>query len=219
MTENQIPAPSAELDFDAWLAGGERAAHYVNLYSRLDLIASIEELQKQLVAIDEVTEGDEAMGGNEDPNEDLHEQVNALYAEVDASKREFRVEALTDEESDEIQKQVRTDLSDQIDAAATEGQTEARKTAKRLGITAPGDINNLVRVGANETATALVNREAALRKIAQATKVRQGGDWLPLTVGQVRALYKKLGQAQIDMLADAAMKAANEVPEVTIPKS
>lgn len=219
MSENKLPDTTPELDFDAWLAGGERTTHYVPLYTRFDIIADIEELEKQRVPFEAPEEGDESLGGETDPNTELNAKIDELYEQIHASKREFRVTAITLDEHEAIKAQVLEELSSEIDAAAAKGREEARKTADRMGIKAVNDINGIVRVGANEKTRELITHEVTLRKVAAATTTRFNGEWRPLSVDQVRALHKAVGDAQINMLSEAALSASNDVPEVTIPKS
>lgn len=68
MNDQNTPAPSSELDFDAWLAGGERTTHNVNLYARMDLIAEVETLEAQRITVQETPEDDRALGGDDNPN-------------------------------------------------------------------------------------------------------------------------------------------------------
>lgn len=218
MTENQN-TPTAELDFDEWLAGGERTTHHVTLFGRLDLLADIEELEKQRVTYTPPAEGDEALGGEVDPNTEINAKIADLEQQLYASKREFRVSAITEGEQDDMKEAIRKDLATEIDEAAGKGRAGARTTAKLMGISSANDVNELVRVGANEETNRVIRNELRLRQIAFATKTRFRGDWMPLTRDQVEVLHKGLGDAQIDMLALAARSASNDVPKVTVPKS
>ena len=218
MTENQN-TPTTELDFDEWLAGGERTTHHVTLFGRFDLLADIEELEKQRVTYTPPSEGDEALGGETDPNADIEAQIEALEAQLYASKREFRVSAITLDEHTEMKDQIRKDLKEEISAAALSGRIGAKETAGLLGVTAVNDINELTRVGANEKVSEVISSELRLRKIAFAAKVRFGNDWRPMTRDQVATMAKRLGDAQMNMLAEAALSASSDIPEVTIPKS
>lgn len=210
--------PAAELDLDAWLATGERTTHNVNLFARYDLFAEIDALEAQRVAAEEVPEGDEALGGNTNPNADLDAEIEAIEARIYASKKVFRVASVTDAEREEIRKAVLKECSTQIDEEAKLGASEARKSAKRMEISVPADINNLVRIGVNEFTDKLIKRETSLRIIAQSTTVQVGDQWAPVTLEQVRSLYEKLGEQQIGLLANAAMQ-SRKSPEVTVPKS
>lgn len=217
MSENI--APNAELDLDQWLATGERNTHNVNLYARMDLIAEVEALEAKKAPLENVPEGDEALGGNANPNAELEAQIDDLWNRIDQSKRVFRVTALTKQETDSIREAVLKDCSEKIDEAASLGRAEAKKTCKRMEITVPADINAYVRIGVKEFTDKLIDHETTLRMIADATKMQIGEGWAQLTLDQARTLYEKLGESQIGLLADAAYKANNETPEVTVPKS
>jgi len=216
---NDQATPSAELDLDEWLATGERTTHTVSLYARMDLIAEIDQLEAQKVEVPPVPEGERALGGEDNPNAALEAQIDALWLQIDESKRVFRVAALTRQEIEQIRETVLSECSDQIDAAAKLGRDEAKKTAKRMEVTVPADINALVRVGAKEFTDKVIERETTLRMIADATSMQLRGQWVKLSLDQTRTLYEKLGESQIGLLADAAYKANNETPEVTVPKS
>ncbi|GAA0188003.1 hypothetical protein [Glutamicibacter creatinolyticus] len=219
MNDQIHPTPSTELDLNEWLATGERTTHTVNLYARLDLIAEIDALEAQKVDAPAAPEGEEALGGERNPNAELDAQIADLYQRIDASKRVFRVTALTRAEIDSIRETVLSECSDKIDAAAKLGRDEARKTCKRMEITVPADINAYVRIGVKEFTDNLINRETTLRMIAQATSVQVRDQFVQLDLDQTRTLYEKLGESQAGLLADAADKANNETPEVTVPKS
>lgn len=218
MTENQN-TPTTELDFDEWLAGGERTTHHVNLFGRLDLMAEIEQLEKQRVPYQAPAEGDEALGGDTDPNAELDAKIEAFEAQIYASKREFRVSAITYNEEQDLLDQIRKDLATEIEAAAAEGRREAKTTAKLMDITAPADINNLARVGAKEKTDAVVSRELRVRKIAMAAKTRIKGEWAPINRDQVERMLTILGDAQMGLIADAVISSSDDVPLVTVPKS
>lgn len=219
MNDQNTPAPSSELDFDAWLAGGERTTHNVNLYARMDLIAEVETLEAQRITVQETPEDDRALGGDDDPNAVLDAQIDDLWNRIDQSKRVFRVTALTKQETDDIREAVLKDCSDEIDKAAALGRAEAKKTCKRMEITVPADINAYVRIGVKEFTDKLIDHETTLRMIAQATSVQVRDQFVQLDLDQTRTLYEKLGETQIGLLADAAYKANHEAPEVTVPKS
>lgn len=217
MSENITP--SAELDLDAWLETGERTTHEVKIFARMDLVAEVEALEAQLVPVETVPEGEEALGGNDNPNAELEARINDLWDRIAASRRVFRVTALTQQEIDAIRETVLTECSDEIDKAAAFGRAEAKKTCKRMEVTVPADINALVRVGVKEFTDKVINRETTLRMIAKATTLQNGSEYFPLTLDQTRTIYEKLGEAQVGLLADAARKANHEVPQVTVPKS
>lgn len=217
MSENI--APNSELDLDEWLAMGERTVHNVNLYNRFDLIAEIDALEAQKVPVEEVPEGDEALGGNSNPNAALEAQIDELYTRINASKKIFRVTSLTDAEIADIRETVLTECSQDIDKQAELGKNEARKTAARMEVKTPADVNALVRVNVNEFTRKFIERESRLRIIAASTTLMNNGKLVDLTLEQARTLYEKLGEAQMRLLSDANARATQDIPEVTVPKS
>lgn len=217
MSENITPI--SELDLDEWLAMGERTVHNVNLYARFDLIAEIDALEAQKVPVEEVPEGDEALGGNNNPNAALEAQIDELYTRINASKKIFRVTSLTDAEIAGIRETVLTECSEEIDKQAELGKKEARKTASRMEVKTPADVNAMVRLGVNEFTKKFIDRETRLRMIAASTTITNKGKLVDLTLEQTRTLYEKLGEAQMRLLADASARATQDIPEVTVPKS
>ncbi len=217
MSENITP--NAELDLDEWLAMGERTVHNVNLYARFDLIAEIDALEAKKVTVEEVPEGEESLGGNFNPNAGLEAQIDELYNRINASKKIFRVTSLTDEEIDAIREEVLTTCTKEIDAQAELGKNEARKSAARMEIKTPADVNAMVRLGVNEFTKKFIERETRLRMIAKSTTTMSKGKLVELSLGQVRSIYEKFGEAQMRLLADASARATQDIPVVTVPKS
>lgn len=220
MSENQTPSPAAEFDFDGWLADGERVTQTVHLWKRIDLWDEIQKLEAKLEDVPEVPEGDEPMGGAEDPNADLNAQIDALYERLDESKLSFRVVGRTSDEIDEIRKETLTECREEMDKAAADGRAEAKRAAARAGVTIAKDINSLVQMGGTEWSNKVLNREMNYRIVAASSHIiTPNGSFQPLTVGQVRALHKALGEQMIGRLVDAAHAAKDDMPEVTVPKS
>ncbi|WP_404291549.1 hypothetical protein [Glutamicibacter arilaitensis] len=211
--------PNSELDLDEWLAMGERTVHNVNLYARFDLIAEIDALNAQRVPVDTEPEGDEALGGNNNPNAALDAEIDALKMRIHASKKIFRVTSLNNSEIDAIREAVLTECSKEIDKAAELGKREALKSAARMEIKNPADVNASVRLGVNEFTKKVIERELRLRMIAQSTSIMNKGTLVDLTLDQTRTLYEKLGEAQMRLLADASARATQDIPVVTVPKS
>lgn len=211
--------PAVEIDFDSWLNGGERKAHFVTLYARADLIADIEELEKKRVVGTVVREEDASLAGEESPNAGLDEQINTLYLQLDASKKEFRVTSRTAPEVEAIREQVLVDFKDAADSAAAKARTAAKELAKRMGITAVVDINNLIRAKALEASNTVIDREVSIQAIAASTTMRSGDGWETLSAEQIRRLYSVIGESQVDALNRAFSRAAHEAPVVTVPKS
>lgn len=220
MSENQTPAPATEFDFDGWLADGERVTQTVHLWKRIDLWDEIQKLEAKLEDVPEVPEGDEPMGGAEDPNADLNAQIDALYERLDESKLSFRVVGRTSDEIDELRKETLTECREEMDKAAADGRAEAKRAAARAGVTIAKDINSLVQMGGTEWSNKVLNREMNYRIVAASSHIiTPNGSFQPLTVAQVRALHKALGEQMIGRLVDAAYAAKDDMPEVTVPKS
>lgn len=220
MSENQTPVPATEFDFDGWLADGERVTQTVHLWKRIDLWDEIQKLEAQREDVPEVPEGDEPMGGAEDPNADLNAQIDALYERLDESKLSFRVVGRTSDEIDEIRKETLTECREEMDKAAADGRAEAKRAAARAGVTIAKDINSLVQMGGTEWSNKVLNREMNYRIVAASSHIiTPSGSFQPLTVAQVRALHKALGEQMIGRLVDAAYTAKDDMPEVTVPKS
>jgi len=221
MNDQITPTPSAELDLDDWLATGERTSHHVYLYARMDLIADIERLEAKIPEDQrEAPKSDGALGGDYDEYAEERAQIRDLYQRIDASKRVFRVTSQTQQEIDALRDKVAEELAEEIDKAAAKGRKEAHRDAKRMGVTNANELNALMRNGAKEEADALLRQEATVRMIAASTTAETSeGSWANLSIEQVRTLGARLGDAQMGRLADAALRAHHEVPEVTVPKS
>lgn len=217
MTETVNVHKEPDIDFDEWLAGGARKAHYVTLYSRADLIADIEELEKSRVVEAMVREDDAALGGEPSPNAELNERIHSLYRQLDASKREFRVTGLSETELDTIRTGVRKDLKDQIDSIAAEAREEAKATVRRMGNLSAVETNNVLRAKAVEAANKFIETETSIRALSQCTTTKFNQEWLPVTETQFRRLLEVIG-AQVELLNKAFSRAANEAPVVTVPK-
>lgn len=225
MSENQTPAPATEFDFDGWLADGERVTQTVHLWKRIDLWDEIQKLEADLKSRledqPEAPEDDESLGGVvEDPNADLNAQIDALYERLDESKLSFRVVGRTSDEIDELRKETLTECREEMDKAAADGRAEAKRAAARAGVTIAKDINSLVQMGGTEWSNKVLNREMNYRIVAASSHIiTPSGAFQPLTVAQVRALHKALGEQMIGRLVDAAYTAKDDMPEVTVPKS
>lgn len=219
MAEN--PAPNTEFDFDAWLADGERVTHTVNLFARMALLDEIDKLKDQLVDIPQVSEDDESMAGEaSNPNAELEQEIQALEMRVWESKLAFQVIGRTSTEIDAIRDTVLKDCEEEINAAAGRGRAEAQKMAKRGGVTIASDISALVRMGGIEQSQKVINHEINLRIVAESAHIiTPSGALQPLNVERVRAMINQLGDQQVGLLVDAAYKAKDDAPKVTVPKS
>lgn len=221
MSENTSPALQIadDLDLDDWLNGGQRKAHTVTLYARADLIADIEALERRRVVETQVQDADTPLGGSDSPNAELDEQITALYLQLDASKKEFRVTSRTEPEIAAIKEQVTIDMREEADEAAARARNAAKELVKRMGTVSAQETNNIIRAKALEASNEVINRETNVRALAESMMMRRGDDWVQLTAAQVHKLHSVLGGSQIDALNRAFSRAANEAPVVTVPKS
>lgn len=205
-------ATDAPLDLDAWLDGAHRTARSVTLYARADLMADIDILEAKLRQVVEIPEEDRSYG-DVDESTSIQQEIDKLYVQMSASAMQFRVTSLEDTKYNEIVEQVKKDLKEEADKAASAARAEAREKCRRLDITNANDINAFLRPAANAAADAVIEREVSIRTIAAAVISPN------LTVEQVRKLYSKLGDSQVALLSQAYTRASIEAPQVTVPKS
>lgn len=207
MTE---PTNAPDFDLEAWLDGAKRTERAVTVYGRADLLAVIDKLEAEQRTLRVIPEGGRALSdGNGDQ---LQAQIDALYVQMDESKLELRVTFLDDEELAEIRSAVKRDLATEIDVAAKVAVQEARDGCRRSEITAPNDINTVVRRMTAEATSAVIEREVTIRTLAKCL-VHPVMD-----ADMVRKLYKKIGDAQIARVSQAYTRASVEAPEVQVPK-
>lgn len=227
MTENTASAAglaTSEMDLDDWLAGGSRNTQIVNLYARNSLFAEITQLESTLLPEKrtDVVDPDASAADFDDAvahNARIRERLDELWIELDKSKREFRVAGRTEEEVSAIKAEIQVDLKAELTAAAAAGREAGKQNASRLGVLIPDEINRLVRASAMTAMAKIEVFELAVRTIAASTTVDVRGVQTPVSADQVRNMYRTLGEAQVSLLAQAASRTAEEVPEVTVPKS
>jgi len=211
----------SEINFDDWLATGAVTTRHVNLFSRLDLLAEIDELETTLVKVEDYPmPAEEALGGQwEDPNKETNAKIDALWEEIGKSKRSFRVKALNSDKIQELRRDVLETFKDEIDKEAAKGRAIARENAKRLEITDPKEINALVRESARNYIESYVAFEVGVKLIAAtATTQNADGTWVPLKEDQIRQLAEIVGDQQINLLSQAGHSANTEIPDVTPSK-
>ncbi|WP_426302773.1 hypothetical protein [Arthrobacter sp. R-11] len=216
MTE--VPAHE-ETNLDDWLDGIQRTERSVTLYGRADLLADIDVIEAKKRQAAEIPEEERSMA---DKGPDVFQsEIDALYLQLDASKLEFRVTFIDDEEQEEITAKVKEDLKETADKAAAAARAEAREKCRRLEIKQPNDINTVSRTMANAAIDKVIEREVSIRTIAAVTRAVLPGrtEPVPLSVEQVRKLYTKVGDSQIALLSQAYSRAAAEAPQVAVPKS
>ena len=90
--EVDLPLPE-DFDLDSWMQGLRPTVRAYTIYQRADLLAELEDLEKQLQLLeapdaDEYTMADVVVGSLE-----LNKQINALYQQLLDSRITFKVEA------------------------------------------------------------------------------------------------------------------------------
>ncbi|WP_104087041.1 hypothetical protein [Arthrobacter sp. GMC3] len=197
-------------DIDAFLSGAKRSERSVTLYGRVDLMADIDLLEAEQRTAAAIPEADRAMG--EDSGSTLQAKIDALYVQLAASKKVFRVRSLVYDEVEAIRAETQKELKDDLDKVAAAARADAVDQCKRAGITAVNDVNAFVRTAAITASTAVLQKESDLRVIAKAVVSPA------MNLDRVKQLAEVLGEAQINMIKAAYSRATNEEPKVMIPK-
>lgn len=201
------------LDLEAFLNQAKRSERTVTLYARYDIKADIEVLEAQLRTLPPAPVDDDAYGDDDSPASLIRSKIDDLYAQIYASRMDFRVSTLIDIEIEDIEAKVREDLKEEANAAAKAAITDARAQCRRAEISAVNDVNQIIRNAATVAAQEVITREVNVRKIAAAVA------FPVMTPDKVRALYKAVGDAQIGLINAAYTRASNEEPKVAVPKS
>ncbi len=98
MAVEDFGATPEEFDFDAWLAQGSRPQRTVKIYRDWSLMRELTDLEAQIAVAD--GEDDPSMG--DVSAEELREQYQELLERLDGSAMSITVQAITDEEADQI---------------------------------------------------------------------------------------------------------------------
>lgn len=102
MTENTAPTPDehtepdlpppADFDLDAWFSGVRSTVRSCTIYQRGDLLAEIEDAERQLTLL-EADDADEYSMAETGSKESLNARIETMYQELVASGATFRIEA------------------------------------------------------------------------------------------------------------------------------
>lgn len=198
-------------DIDAYIDGAQRSEAVAEIFLRPDLDADIQVLEAEQRLLKSIPDEDRAMSdGN---GSELQEQIDALYVQMGKSKRDFRVRALNDEETDAIRAATAKDIKDLLDKAAAEARADARVQCERAGIKGVNDINAFIRTAAITASTAVLQKEVDFRVIADAlVSPRTDAERLKKLVAQI-------GEVQFNKVKEAYSRATNTGPKVMVPKS
>lgn len=89
--EVDLPLPE-DFDLDSWMQGLRPTVRAYTIYQRADLLAELEDLEKQLQLV-EAPDADEYTMADDRSTEELNTRINALYQQLLDSRVTFKVEA------------------------------------------------------------------------------------------------------------------------------
>lgn len=233
MTEQD--STPADFNLDDWINGGSVARRSIDIYSRPDLYADYEELERRL-AIALKREGlDESSLADAEDEEivEIRDAIEENYNAWLASKSTWRVRALDEEE--EI-----APLRDAIpryDDLPTFG--EKKPTAPRDHAGKPSEAYEKRLDAWQERFAAFLKEQEPAAKDLAAKRAKSIEDFhlacvaaavesieFPnghvedgVTVAHLRTMQKKIGTHQVSRLVAAAMQASGEEPDLPVPFS
>lgn len=206
-----IKNDETEINLDDWLNAAKRPTRTVTVYGRGDLLADVDVLLKAQETEDAIPEVDRSAAEGS-ASKRLQSKIDALMVEMDKSKLVLRVSSVNDEEQEEIRAKVELELRDDLDGIAKKARDDAWQQCKRAGIESPTEKNSVVRNAAMIAVKHAVDREANARVISAAVSPA-------MSVKQVHALCKAIGDAQVGLISRAYTLASLETPQVHVPKS
>jgi hypothetical protein len=158
-----LGAPQAEpepedFDVEAWLDNSSRPERSVTVYGDGKGYAELQELQERYEALDDQAEGDESLGAV-GAREQFRTEYDTIRQRVEASKRSFRVRAVTEDKMKAIRDRMGEDATEHevgmavlaagcVRPKLTEAQ--AKRLSDRIGI---GQVTLLI-MAANEASFA-----------------------------------------------------------------
>lgn len=104
--EDVTPVPDpATFDLNAWINGVTGTVRAVTLYQRADLLAEVDELQRQLRIAERIPDEDRGLG---DPTPDgIRRRLEQVAADFEKSALVFKVQGQSDEARDRIAKKLK----------------------------------------------------------------------------------------------------------------
>lgn len=198
-------------DIDAYIDGAQRSEAVAEIFLRPDLDADIQILEAEQRLLKSIPDEDRAMGDSN--GSELQAQIDALYVQMGNSKRDFRVRALNDEETELIRTTAAKDIKELLDKAASDARADAKVQCERAGIKGVNDINAFVRAAAIAASSAVLQKELDFRVIADAL-VSPRTD-----VERLKKLVAQIGEVQFNKVKEAYSRATNTGPKVMVPKS
>ena len=183
--------------FTQWLNTGTVSQRSIDIYSRPDLFAQYERLERELAVAREVEKaGDRALGHT--GSAAIEERIEALYNEWQASKMVWFIRALSGEELDRISDE--SDFPKALGENATDEEKDAHHRKGREANTR-SNIKSIV---------------AAVVKIedAEGNVVRES-----VTEDEMWAMRDQFGEQQVLKLVTAALVASTSEVAMPVPTS
>ena len=183
--------------FTQWLNTGTVSQRSIDIYSRPDLFAQYERLERELAVAREVEKaGDRALGHT--GSAAIEERIEALYQEWQASKMVWFIRALSGEELDRISDE--SDFPKALGENATDEEKDAHRRKEREANTR-SNIKSIV---------------AAVVKIedAEGNVVRES-----VTEDEMWAMRDQFGEQQVLKLVTAALVASTSEVAMPVPTS
>lgn len=125
------PAP---FDFEAFISGTQLARRTVSLY-RVDHRDEVRRLTGQYEQAKEAVQDERV--GVKSPRRDMQERIEALVAEMEASKTDFLLRTLTPDEFQRLRKDDNLDVFDQLEIQSIEPHLTAdqwRQVSEAVGV-------------------------------------------------------------------------------------
>lgn len=229
-------AVPVDFDLDAWLDGGSVSQRSVPIYSRPDLIADFEEWERRYALAEERAKGqsEETSLGDTDELDALKGEGEEIHAKWLASKAEWRVRALDDE--DEIRpitgrKPIYDDLPEFPEPEPKQprdfghGKPSEAYVAAHTAWRARRDAYLAEQKPAQDgldKKRSEAEDEANLEMIAAAVvsiEFANGRTACGVTVDQLRKMRKVIGTRQVTRLLHAATLATMAEPTMPVPSS
>lgn len=236
ITQDVADLIPADFDLDAWIGGAAVAERSVAIFARPDLVATMEEWTRRYDIAEKQAKaaGDEASLADDDELAALREEGERIHAEWMASKADWRVRALDEEEEmfpivraapvypdlpafDEPEPKAPRDHAGSTPSAAylkAHAAWVERRDAFLAAQKPEQDALNRKRQAAQDEVNLNLIATAVVSITFANGAVTQG-----VTVDQLRKMRTKLGTQQVKSLLDAASLATLEEPSIPVPFS
>lgn len=201
---------------DEFLAGIRTAQTTVTVFKRADLAGELNAVEEDLALFPDTDGVEQDMTAGAEKAE-LLEKQERLQAELQDSAEEFIVQALDQEQVDEIAEKARAACKDRADAAAKRAAGYAREECKRAEVTDAKEIKEAVKRATSQASNSIVTHEAGVHTLA-AVIVSDTGQPV-FTIEQMRQVVDKIGAPQVRKLQKAFYELSSNEPGAYLPKS